>query len=70
MKNTYIIHGKERRELKKRLSQLRLHVKMFWENENWERNFGGGMTDKEAEDYLNMRKKEIYDIETELNMRP
>ena len=68
MKNTYIIHGKERRELKKKLSMLKDHVKHFWENEKWERMFGGGMTDAEAENYLIKVKRNIQKIEIDLDM--
>lgn len=43
-----MIHGTERRKLKKELSDLRRFTKMFWHFEDIERVYGGGSTDEEC----------------------
>jgi len=63
----FVISGKERREVKKELNTLRRVIKMFWHLEDVDRVYGGGMSEKEAEDYLTKTKKEIEVLEEKLS---
>jgi hypothetical protein len=59
----YKISGSERRKLKKELSELKYFVKMFWHYEDIDRVYGGGLTDKECDDLIFKKNKEIEDLE-------
>lgn len=60
----YKINGKERRELKKKLSEMKYSHKMFWFFEDCDRVYGGGMSDEDCEKYLLNKQKEINKLET------
>ena len=63
----YKISGVERRKLKKELSELKYFVKMFWHFEDIDRVYGGGLTDKECDDLIEEKNKEIEKLESLLN---
>jgi len=44
----FVISGKERRTVKKELSDLKQFVKMFWYFEDIDRVYGGGMEDEDC----------------------
>ena len=64
----YKISGQERRLEKKRLSQLKYFVKMFWFNENIDRVYGGGMEEENCLKLLQEKQKEIDELEKELSI--
>ena len=64
---TYLISGKERKKMKKKLSILKRAKKMFWYFEDVHRVYGCGMTDAEAENLLNTYDDKIKEFEFLLN---
>lgn len=60
------ISGQARREKKKELGMLKRSVRMFWFFEDIDRVYGSGVSDEEAELFLNATKVKIKVLETEL----
>jgi hypothetical protein len=67
MNNTiYKISGRDRRNKKKELSQLKHFTKMFWYYEDIDRVYGGGLEDTKCHEILEKTNTQIQKIETEL----
>ena len=60
------IRGQERRNKKKELNQYKSFVKNFWQYEDVDRMYGGGMSDEECNDIINGVKCAISIMEKEL----
>lgn len=60
----YKISGKTRRELKKKLSLLKYHVRMFWFYEDIDRVYGGGHEDTWCEKHLKEMEIEIEKMDS------
>ena len=69
MNPIYKINGKERRELKKKLSLMKYSHKMFWFFEDVDRVYGGGVDDNCANQYLKKLKEDIDEIELKLSVK-
>jgi hypothetical protein len=65
----YIIHGEERRKMKKEYHGMRRFLKMFWFYEDIDRVYGGGMTDKEANNMLAEIEIKVKELEEKLNQK-
>lgn len=63
----YKVSGKERRELKKELSLLKYHVRMFWFYEDIDRVYGCGRDDEWCLDHLNKTNGKIISMQNALN---
>ena len=63
------ISGKERRELRKHLAQLKRYRSRFWYIQDIETVYGNGMTKAEAEQEFTDLEKEIVEIEKQLAER-
>ena len=66
MTATFIINGKVRREYKKKLSEIKHFVKMFWYFEDIDRVMGGGLSDDDCDKILRINKTKIKLMENEL----
>jgi hypothetical protein len=65
----YVISGKERRQVKKRLGELKRFVKMYWFYNDIEEVYGGGLSKKESLILLAEKQTEINELERELSKR-
>jgi len=65
----YLISGKERRIVKKELSNLKQFVKMFWFYEDIDRVYGGGMKDENCQKILDQKNIEIKVLEDKLQVK-
>jgi len=69
---TFKIYGKDRRELKKRLANLKSYVRTFWYERQLERdmfmffNSGNMLTDDEAQEKFDKANAEIAELEAKL----
>jgi len=69
---TFKIYGKDRRELKKRLANLKSYVRNFWYFHQLEKDMfmflksGNVMTDDEAQKKLDKANAEIAELEAKL----
>lgn len=76
MNPTYIIHGSERRKLKKELSLLKSYVKSFWRFETLERDMSYDPDDLDykikdvwCEQHLKLKNSEIQKLEEKLSKK-
>jgi len=63
----YIINGKERRQVKKRLGELKRYIKMYWFYNDIEQVYGGGLSEKESLFILAEKQTEINELEGNLS---
>jgi len=70
MNPTYKIFGKERREVKKQLNELKSYVKNFWHVYDCEEVYGSVSMDKvQANIHLDEIKEQIKKLETKLSIK-
>jgi len=69
---TFKIYGQKRRELKKKLNELKSYVRYFWHNHQLEKDmfsfFGSGpvLSDEVAQEKFDKANAEIAELETKL----
>lgn len=63
----YLISGKQRKKMKKDLSELKRLLDTFWYFENLERDHGGGMDDATCYKIIQNYKDRIAHLESELS---
>ena len=63
-----MVHGQERKKLKKELSDLRRFTKMFWHFEDICRAYGDGSSDTECADRLDAAELRIKELEKQLEL--
>jgi len=66
MIRTFVIRGKDIRELKKKLYELKRSFNMFHHLNDIDIIYGGGMDEKESKEYLDKLLKEINEVENKL----
>lgn len=67
-KPTYKIHGKVRRELKKKIAEQKRYIKYFWHNELTMEVYGMEMPKDEAETAIERAMQELAEMESALAM--
>jgi hypothetical protein len=65
----FLIHGIERRKLKKKLSEMKYFLKMFNYYNDIDIVYGGGIDDNEKEKRLLEVQKEVNKIEFNLSLK-
>jgi len=65
----YVISGKERRQLKKRLGELKRFIKMYWYWEDIDEVYVGGVSKIESTMILEKKQTEINELQDRLSKR-
>ncbi len=65
----YVINGKERRQVKKELGELKRFIKMYWFYDDIEVMYGGGLSKKDSLILLAEKQTQVNELERKLSER-